>query len=80
MSEIKNKIVPPVLNHKHEIKYSEKPSNFSVLTIWETPDKLSFAVQQLEDAKRKYCIEHHLPNDGKVRVWTKRFTGLNWGG
>ena len=78
MSRINNRIVPPVSNPKHEIKYSKRPTGFSVLTIWGMPDELNFAVQQLEDSKRAYCIEHHSPNDGRVRVWSKSFTGFNW--
>ena len=80
MSEIKNRVVPPVPNPEHEIKYSKRPASFSVLTVWAIPDYLNFAVRQLEDAKRAYCIENHIPDDGMVRIWTKRYTGENWGG
>ena len=79
MSKIKNRIVPAVSNAKYEIKFDKRPTEFSALTVWAVPDELNFAVSQLEDAKRTYCVEHHLPNDGRVRVWTKRFTGENWG-
>ena len=80
MSKIKNRIVPAVSNAKYEIKFDKRPTEFSALTVWAIPDELNFAVQQLEDAKRTYCIENHSPNYGRVRVWTKRFTGANWGG
>jgi len=82
MNKIKYRIVPPVSNAKYEIKYDKRPSDFSALTIWAMPDELNFAIHQLEDAKRPYCIEYRLPsnNDNRVRVWTKSFTGSNWGG
>ena len=80
MSKIKNRIVPAVSNAKYEIKFGKRPTEFSALTVWAVPDEINFAVRQLEDSERTYCIEHHLPNDGRVRVWTKRFTGENWGG
>tara|TARA_R100001086_G_C11715595_1_gene225422 strand:- start:24 stop:278 length:255 start_codon:yes stop_codon:yes gene_type:complete len=80
MSKTKKKIVPPVSNAEYEIEYDKRPTEFSALTVWALPDELNFAVRQLEDAKRTYCVEHHLPEDGRVRVWTKRFTGTNWGG
>ena len=81
MNRIKYRIVPALSDAKYEIEYSERPSNFGALTIWAIPDELNFAIQQLEDTKRKYCIEHCLSsdNDNKIRVWTKRFTGENWG-
>ena len=79
MSKIKNRIVPAVSNAKYEIKFGKRPTEFSALTVWAVPDEINFAVRQLEDSERTYCIEHHLPNDGRVRVWTKRFTGENWG-
>ena len=78
MSKVKDRIVPPVSDTKHEIEYAERPSNFSALTVWALPNELNFAVQQLEDSKRTYCIEHHLPDDDRIRVWTKSFTGMNW--
>ena len=80
MNRMKYRIVPAVSDAKYEIEYSERPSNFGALTIWAIPDELNFAVQQLEDAKRKYCIEHRLSsnNDNKIRVWSKSFTGFNW--
>ena len=79
MNKIKNRIVPAVSNAKYEIKFDKRPTEFSALTVWAMPDELNFAVQQLEDAKRTYCIENHSPNNDTVRVWTKRFTGANWG-
>ena len=78
MNKIKNRIVPAVSNAKYEIEYDKRPTEFSALTIWAIPDELNFAVQQLEDSKRTYCIEHHSPNDGRIRVLTKSFTGFNW--
>ena len=78
VNKIKNKIVPPVVNAKYEIKFDKRPTEFSALTIWAMPDELNFAVKQLEDSERIYCIEHHTPNDGRVRVWSKSFTGFNW--
>ena len=80
MSNIKYRIVPPVSKPKYKIEHNKKPPEFSALTIWATPNELNFAIQQLEDAKRTYCIEHHLPDDGRIRVWSKCFTGENWGG
>ena len=79
MNKIKDRIVPAVSNAKYEIKFGKRPTEFSALTVWAVPDEINFAVRQLEDSERTYCIEHHLPNDGRVRVWTKRFTGENWG-
>ena len=78
MSKIKYRIVPAVSNAKYKIDYDKRPTDFSALTIWAIPDELNFAVQQLEDSKRTYCIEHHSPEDGRVRVWSKSFTGFNW--
>ena len=78
MSKTKTRIVPAVSNAKYKIDYNKRPTEFSALTIWALPDELNFAVQQLEDSKRAYCIEHHSPNDGRVRVWSKSFTGFNW--
>jgi len=80
MNKIKNRIVPPVSNAEYEIKFDKRPTEFSALTIWAMPDELNFAVQQLEDAKREYCIEHRTSNnnDNKVRVWSKSYTGFNW--
>ena len=78
MSKIKNRIVPPVVNAKYEIEYDKRPTGFSALTVWAMPDELNFAVQQLEDSKRTYCIEHHSPSNGRIRVWSKSFTGFNW--
>jgi len=80
MSKTKTKIVPPDSNGKYEIKYSKRPSYFSALTIWALPKELNFAIRQLEDSKRAYCIEHHIPSDNRIRVWTKSYTGSNWGG
>ena len=80
MSKSKNGIVPPVSNGEYKIEYNKRPSEFRALTIWALPDELDFAVSQLEDAKRTYCIEHHSSNDNRVRVWTKSFVGTNWGG
>ena len=78
MSKIKNRIVPPVVNAKYEIEYDKRPTGFSALTVWAMPDELNFAGQQLEDSKRTYCIEHHSPSNGRIRVWSKSFTGFNW--
>ena len=78
MNKTKNRIVPAVSNAKYKIDYNKRPTEFSALTIWALPDELNFAVQQLEDSKRTYCIEHHSPSDGRVRVWSKSFTGFNW--
>ena len=78
MSKIKYRIVPAVSNAKYEIEYDKRPTEFSALTIWAIPDELNFAIQQLEDAKRIYCIENHPSNDNRVRVWSKSFTGFNW--
>ena len=78
MSKTKTRIVPPVSNAEYEIKFDKRPTEFSALTVWAMPDELNFAVQQLEDSKRTYCIEHYSPNDGRVRVWSKSFTGFNW--
>ena len=56
MSKTKTRIVPPVSNAEYEIKFDKRPTEFSALTVWAMPDELNFAVQQLEDSKRTYCI------------------------
>ena len=75
-------IVPPDSNSKYELKFDKRPSGFSALTVWETPDKLYTAIKQLQSAKRTYCIEYRPSSnsDDKIRVWTKSFVGTNWGG
>ena len=78
MSKTKNEIVPPVSNGEYKIEYDKRPPEFSALTVWALPDELDFAVQQLEDSERTYCIEHHSLSDGRVRVWTKSFIGHYW--
>ena len=82
MSKSKNGIVPPVSNVEYEVKFNKRPSNFSALTIWAMPDELDFAINQLKNAKRPYSIEYRPPSSGddKIRVWTKSYTGTNWGG
>ena len=73
-------IVPPDSNSKYELKFDKRPSSFSALTIWAMPDELYFAINQLQNSKRTYCIEYRPPNnsDDKIRVWTQSFTGCNW--
>jgi len=78
MSKTKNEIVPPVSNGEYKIEYDKRPPEFSALTVWALPDELDFAVRQLEDSKRTYCIEHHSPDDNRIRVWTKSFIGHYW--
>ena len=75
-------IVPPDSNSKYELKFDKRPSNFRALTIWAMPDELYYAVNQLQSAKRIYCIEYRPSSnsDDKIRVWTKSYTGSNWGG
>ena len=73
-------VVPPDSNSKYELKFDKRPSSFSALTIWAMPDELYFAINQLQNSKRTYCIEYRPPNnsDDKIRVWTQSFTGCNW--
>ena len=78
MRRKKNRIVPAVSDAKYKIKYSKRPPEFRALTVWALPDELNFAVSQLEDSKRTYCIEHHSPDDNRIRVWTKSFIGHYW--
>ena len=78
MSKTKNEIVPPVSKGEYKIEYDKRPPEFSALTVWALPDELDFAVQQLEDSERTYCIEHHSPDDNRIRVWTKSFIGHYW--
>ena len=82
MSKVKYRIVPAVSNAKYKIDYDKRPTDFSALTIWAMPDELYYAVNQLQSAKRTYCIEYRPPSnsDDKIRVWTKSYTGSNWGG
>ena len=80
MHKSKNRIVPAVSVPKYKIKHSKRPPYFSALTVWALPKELNFAIRQLEDSKRAYCIEHHIPSDNRIRVWTKSYTGSNWCG
>ena len=70
--EITNKIRRRRMEQSnHKIPFSKTPRSFSSITIWDYPESLGFAIEQLEIRKKKYSIEKR---KNKIRVWSKTFT------
>ena len=59
---------------KYEVPFEERLPSFSVITIWDRADGLTFAIKQLKARKKAYSIEH---KQGKIRLWSESSVG-NW--
>ena len=58
-------------NKKCEIPFDKSPNYFSSITVWDYPEGLGFAIEQLEASNKKYSIEKR---NNKIRVWSKTFS------
>ena len=60
-------------NSKYEIPFEKRLPSFSTITIWERPENLQFAINQLDARGKKYSIEKR---KSLIRVWSESNVGV----
>jgi len=59
------------------IAFSRNPKYFNSITVWDSPNALQFAIDQLESRNKKYSIERRCNTavgGDQIRIWSKTFS------